>query len=96
MSSVLFFVLFYAFCLLHFQSTVGREVDGPLWAPVMAALKAHVDGLGPLSGLQAAVLSRSRGLCGRYCAALWGSVGGLGQRVGPPEATRSPQQQFFS
>ena len=56
---------------------IGREVDGHLWA-VMAALEAHVDGLGPLSGFQEAVLSRSRGLCGRSWVALWASVDGLG------------------
>ena len=51
--------------------------NGPLWA-VMAAVEAHLNGLGSLSGLQAAILSRSRGLCGRSWAALRGSVGGLG------------------
>ena len=92
MGSVLFFVSFLCMLFLYFRLTVGREVDGPLWA-VMTALEAHMGGLGVLPGLQAAVLSRSRGLwtilgrsaglSGRSWATLGAYVNSLGLSWGP-------------
>ena len=59
-----FLCIFSMLAVFHFPSTVGHEVEGPLWA-VMAALEARADGLGSFLGLEAAVLSLSQALCGR-------------------------------
>jgi len=75
--------MFYAFRLLYFRSTVGREVDGPLWA-VIAVLEGKGDDLGPLSGLQAAVLGCSQGRCERS----WGVLRPLRTILGRSRALR--------
>ena len=72
---------------------IGREVDRPLWA-VMAALEAHVEGLGARSGLQAQVLGRSRGPHGRSWAVL-GRPGPVLDRLGWSWAVLGPKIADF-